>query len=106
VGFHRSPDRLAAENGWRRFVERNAHVIEQAGLPPLVTASISNWDDMLMYGSLAGDPAGFAVAQLTPDQYASLVVLTTSYFAAGYEFFVPSALRLEDQEQLRARFLH
>ena len=42
---------------WGRFVERNAHVIDRAGLPPAVTASITNWDDFLMHGSLASDPA-------------------------------------------------
>lgn len=104
VGFHRSPDRLAAARRWGRFVERNAHVIDRAGLPPAVTASIANWDDFLLHGSLASDPAEFAVAQLTSDQYASLVALATSYFAAGYEFYAPSALRPDDQEQLRARF--
>ena len=85
-------------------MERNAHVIDRAGLPPAVTASIANWDDFLMHGSLASNPAEFAVAQLTSDQYASLVALATSYFAAGYEFYAPSALRPDDQEQLRARF--
>ena len=105
MGFHRSPDRLAAARQWGRFVERNAHVIDRAGLPPAVTASIANWDAFLMHGSLASDPAEeFTVAQLTPDQYASLVALATTYFAAGYEFYAPSALRPVDQEQLRARF--
>jgi hypothetical protein len=56
-------------------------------------------------GSLAGDPAGVRVDGLTPEQYASLVMLATSYFAAGYEFFAPAALRPEDQERLRARFI-
>jgi hypothetical protein len=105
VGFHRSPDRPAAERNWRRFVERNAQVIDQAGIPPAVTATIDAWDDVLLHGSLTANPDGFAVDRLNPAQYASLVTLTEGYFAAGYEFYMPSALRLEDQEQLRARFL-
>ena len=102
MGFHRSPDRLAAERNWRRFVERNAHGIERAGLPPAVTDNIDAWDAFLTHGSLPDDP--ITVDRLTSEQYASLLVLTESYFAAGYEFYMPSALRLEDQEQLRARF--
>ena len=102
MGFHRSPDRLAAAHAWSRFVEHNAHVIAAAGLPPAVTASIDEWDAFLTHGSIADVP--ITVDQLTSEQYASLLVLTESYFAAGYEFYMPSALRLEDQEQLRARF--
>ena len=104
MGFHRSPDRLGAARHWLRFVERNAQTIADAGLPPAVMADIANWDDVLVQGSLTRDPAGFMIDRLTPDQYASLVGLAESYFAAGYEFFAPSALRTEDQEHLRARF--
>ncbi len=68
VGFHRSPDRLAAAETWRRFVERNATVRSAAGLPPAVTESVAAWDDFLMHGHLTGDPRGFAVDQLTPAQ--------------------------------------
>ena len=105
MGFHRSPDRIEAAGRWQRFVERNAHVIAAAGLPPAVTTGIDNWDDFLMHGSLAGDPVGFDVGVMTPEQYASLITLATSYFSAGYEFFAPAALRPENQERLRARFL-
>lgn len=104
MGFHRSPDRLAAAETWRRFVERNAAVRSAAGLPPAVTESVAAWDDFLMHGYLAGDPGGFAVDQLTPAQYSSLVELASNYFAAGYEFYMPSALRPEDQKALRTRF--
>lgn len=104
MGFHRSPGRLAAAETWRRFVERNAAVRSAAGLPPAVTESVAAWDDFLMHGYLAGDPRIFAVDQLTPAQYSSLVELASNYFAAGYEFYMPSALRPEDQKALRARF--
>lgn len=105
MGFRRSPDRIDAARRWQRFVERNAHVIAAAGLPPAVTASIGNWDEFLVHGTLVGDAAGFAIGGLTPEQYESLVTLATSYFAAGYESFAPAALRPEDQERLGARFL-
>jgi hypothetical protein len=104
MGFHRSPDRLAASREWLRFVERNAQTIAAAGLPSTVMANITDWDDVLVRGSLTHDPTGFTIDQLTSDQYAALVGLVESYFAAGYEFFAPSALRSDDQERLRARF--
>ena len=104
MGFHRSPGRLSAAEAWRRFVERNAAVWSAAGLPPAVTESVAAWDDFLMHGHLAGDPKGFAVDQLTPAQYSSLVEFASNYFAAGYEFYMPIALRVEDQRVLRTRF--
>jgi hypothetical protein len=105
MGFHRSPHRIAAARGWQRFVERNAQVIAAVGLPPAIMANIADWDELLVEGSVASDPGGFSVNGLTSQQYASLVMLATSYFAAGYEFFAPAGLRPEDQERLRARFL-
>ena len=69
-----------------------------------MTESVAAWDDFLMHGYLAGDPGSFAVDQLTPAQYSSLVELASNYFAAGYEFYMPSALRPEDQKALRTRF--
>ena len=57
-----------------------------------------------MHGHLTGDRRGFAVDQLTPAQYSSLVELASNYFAAGYEFYMPSALRPEDQKAMRMRF--
>ena len=104
MGFRRSPDPIAAGRAWRRFVERNAHVITRTGLPPIATASITNWDDFLMHGYLAGDPGGFDVGRLAPTEYSAVVELTTNYFTAGYGFFTPMALHVEDQAALRARF--
>jgi hypothetical protein len=104
VGFHRSPERIAAADDWRRFLERNAKVIAAAGLPPAATASPLDWDDVLMHGHLTRHPDGFSLDQLTPAQYAALVELAANYFAVGYEFYLPSALRVEDQAALRARF--
>jgi hypothetical protein len=104
VGFRRSPDRIAAERNWQRFVERNADTIARAGLPPQATATIAAWDDLLMHGHLEEDRDGFRVEDLTAGQYAALVMLASSYFAAGYEFYPPTALHAEDQETLRSRF--
>lgn len=67
-------------------------------------ASVADWDDFLMHGYILGDADGFAIDQLTPAQYSSLVEFVSNYFAAGYEFCAPSGLRVEDQEALRARF--
>jgi hypothetical protein len=104
VGFHRSPSRIAAAEAWRAFVERNAGIVSAAGLPPAVTASVADWDDFLMHGHILGGADGFAINQLAPAQYSSLVEFASNYFAAGYEFYAPSALRVEDQEALGARF--
>lgn len=104
MGHRPSPERIAAERDWRRFVERNAAVIAAAALPSLATAGVTKWDDLLMHGYLAGDPGGFSVDKLSPPQYASLLELAGNYFATGYEFYTPVALRLEDQAALRARF--
>ena len=104
MGYRRSPDRIAADRAWQRFVERNATAISAAGLPPRATASAAEWDDFLMHGYLAADPGRFTVDQLSASQYASLVGLVASYFAAGYEFYTPIALHSDDQTALRARF--
>jgi hypothetical protein len=101
VGFRRSPGRIAARQAWRRFVERNAKIVSATGLPSDVTASIAAWDQFLIHGTTLG---GLTVGQLTPVQYASLVELAANYFAAGYEFYAPRALSVEDQEVLSARF--
>jgi hypothetical protein len=104
LGFRRSPDRVNAARAWQRFVERNAALVAAAGLPPAVTARLAHWDDFLVHGCVAGDPDAFGIDQLSPEQYASLAALTANYFAAGYEFYTPMALRAEDQAALRARF--
>ena len=104
VVHRRSPARISAARRWTQFVEHNAHVVSAAGLPPAVTAKVADWDAFLVHGHLASDPGDFAIDRLTPAQYASLVELTYNYFAAGYEFHPPSALRVEDQARLRARF--
>ena len=100
----RSPDRIAAEEGWRRFVEHNAEVVDRAGLPPRAVATVADWDDFLVLGHLAGDTGGFNIAQLNTEQYAVLLQLVVSYFAAGYEFYLPLALHADDQDAMRTRF--
>ena len=104
MGFHRSPDRIAAARDWRQFVSANARVLGATGLPPAATISIENWDDFLIHGFLSSDPGAFSVEQLTPLQYESLKELVGNYFHAGYEFYTPSALKPDDQAALRARF--
>ena len=59
-----------------------------------------------MHGRFAlhEDPAGFQISTLREEQYAVLVDLTESYFAAGYEYYTPMGLKLVDQERLHSRF--
>ncbi len=104
MSYRRSPHQVAAERTWQDFVERNARIIAAAGLPPGATRGVAEWDDFLMHGYLAGDAGGFVVEQLSSAEYESLVELVANYFAAGYEFYRPIALRLHDQAALRARF--
>ena len=100
-----SPDRERARRDWERFVAANAHQFRTAGLPALAAQSIDHWDDLLAHGRFAtcDDPTRFEVRRLTEDQYLAFCALTESYFAAGYEFFPPAALRPQDATRLRAR---
>jgi hypothetical protein len=52
----------------------------------------------------AHDSSSFRVEALNSTQYGALVTLTESYFAAGYEWFTPVALRAADQDNLAKRF--
>jgi hypothetical protein len=104
VGYRRSPDRITAARAWRNFIDYNARVISAAGLPRTATVTVASWDHFLVHGHLAGEPAGFTVDELTDAQYSLLVEFVSNYFGAGYEFFTPLALRVEDQLRLRARF--
>jgi hypothetical protein len=106
MGYRRSKARIAAARAWASFVARNAPVIRQAGLPEAVLASLACWEDFLVRGQLECSPdrAGFLVTQLSETQYGALTQLVDSYFAAGYEYFLPLALRSEDQQVLTARY--
>jgi hypothetical protein len=106
MGFRRSSKRTRAIREWARFVAANRERFDAAGLPVSATQSIEHWDDLLMHGRFDRhvDPAHFQIRELSPDQYAVLVDLTDSYFAAGYEYFTPSALKEGDQDRLRSRF--
>jgi hypothetical protein len=77
-----------------------------SGIPPAVFDSIDSFDDFLYRGIVDPhvDTGEFRVDSLNPSQYDALVTLTESYFAAGYEWFTPLALRPTDQETLRMRF--
>ena len=50
------------------------------------------------------DPTQFKIHHLTDEQYAELVDLVESYFLAGYEYFRPVALKVEDQSRLECQF--
>ena len=104
MGYRRSPDRVSADRDWKQFVHANAELVASAGLPTSATSSIAAWDEFLMHGYIVGDSDSLLVDQLTPHQYHALVHLTWNYFAAGYEFYTPLALRFDDQALLRARF--
>ena len=104
--YRRSPRKTGAKRAWERFVNSNQPIIMASGIPAAVFSSIDHFDAFLCHGVVDHhvDPSEFRVDSLTPAQYDALVTLTESYFAAGYEWFTPSALRPTDQDALRHRF--
>lgn len=104
--MRRSPDQQRAEREWNGFVDANRERLQAAGLPRLATQSPSHWDDLLMHGRFEhhADPSSFAIGRLTDQQYRVLVDLVESYFLAGYEYFTPNALKVEDRSRLASRF--
>lgn len=102
----RSPHVVAAACAWDRFVSVNAPIIAASGIPISYLASVDHFDDFLMHGCLAHHPSDtdFQIESMNTDQYAKLVLLVESYFAAGYEWFTPVVLRPAEQHRLGSRF--
>ena len=102
----RSPQKVAAKREWDRFVRSNQPIVMASGIPAAIFGSIDRFDDFLCrgYADHQIDASEFRVDSLTPSQYNALVTLTESYFATGYEWFTPLALRPSDQDALRMRF--
>jgi hypothetical protein len=106
MSFRRSPEQARAKRDWAGFVAANLNRLQAADLPPLATQSVGHWDDLLMHGHFAHhkDPSHFEICSLTDDQYTVFVDLVESYFLAGYEYFAPNAMKIEDQGRLSRRF--
>ena len=106
MGYRRSKENVEATRNWSIFVARNKSVVEAVGFPQVVTESINHWDDFLMHGYLDhhDDPTRFTVDQLSEEQYSAFVQFVDSYFASGYEYFTPAALRDEDRRRLEMRY--
>ncbi|HET9234873.1 MAG TPA: hypothetical protein VFP10_12100 [Candidatus Eisenbacteria bacterium] len=104
--MRRSPGQSRAEREWTEFVAANQAQLQAAGLPRLATQSVEHWDDLLRHGQFRyhQDPSHFAIDSLTDAQYSMFFDLVESYFLAGYEYFMPGALRPEDQSRLTSRF--
>jgi hypothetical protein len=104
--YPKSPRKAAAKREWDRFVSSNQPVIASTGLPDSIFSSIDHFDNFLSHGCLDHhiDSSSFRVEALNSTQYDALVTLTESYFAAGYEWFTPVALRAADQDNLAKRF--
>jgi hypothetical protein len=102
--YRKAPEKAAAKRQWDRFVSSNQPIITASGIPAAVFSSIDRFDGLLCRGYLDGDPSEFRIDSLNSNQYNALVTLTESYFAAGYEWFTPLALRPPDQDTLRKRF--
>ena len=104
--YRKSPQKAAARREWDRFVSSNRLVIASTGLPDSIFSSVDHFDSFLSRGCLDPylDPDNFRVDALNPTQYDALVTLAESYFATGYEWFAPAALRAADQDNLAKRF--
>ncbi len=104
--YRRSPNRDNATHAWDCFVSAYTPVIAACGIPIAYLASIDHFDDFLVHGCLANhrDDTDFQIEHLSPDQCAELFLLVASYFAAGYEWFTPVALRPAEQHRLASRF--
>jgi hypothetical protein len=102
--YGKSPQKAAANREWDRFVRNNQPMVMASGIPAAIFGSIDRFDDFLCRGHADHhmDAGDFRVESL--NQYNALVTLTESYFAAGYEWFTPLALRPADQDTLRMRF--
>lgn len=104
--YRRSKEKIQAAQAWATFVDHNREQFLAAGLPELMTKSISHWDHFLMHGYLdeQGDLNRFTIDQLSEKQYWALFKLVESYFVFGYEYFEPNVLRSEDKLRLKHRF--
>ena len=104
--YRKSPRKADAKRQWDRFVSNNQPIVMASGIPVAVFDSIDHFDGFLCRGYVDNhiDGGEFRVDSLNASQYQALVILTESYFAAGYEWFTPLALRPTDQETLRMRF--
>jgi hypothetical protein len=104
--YRKSPQKAAAKREWDRFVSSNQPVIASTGLPDSIFRSVDHFDNFLSHGCLDHhvDSSSVRVEALNSTQYDALVTLTESYFAAGYEWFTPLALRAADQDNLAKRF--
>ena len=106
MSHRQSPEKARAEREWAKFVAANLRRFAAAGLPTLATETVGHWDELLMHGCFDhhADPTQFKIHDLTDEQYAELVDLVESYFLAGYEYFRPVALKVEDQSRLECQF--
>jgi hypothetical protein len=95
-----------ATSKWADFVTAKRHQFEAAGLPFMAGESIDHWDDLLRHGRFLyhHDATQFDVRGLAPEQYRAFATLVESYFHAGYEYFAPLALNVEDRNRLDSRF--
>jgi hypothetical protein len=106
MGNRRAPEQVKSRRDWRDFVARNRALIDAAGLPLIVVESDEHWNDFLDHGYLDhhDNPTGFTVDQINERQYKALVQLVESYFAAGYDYFTPTALRGKEQRLMNNNF--
>jgi len=83
---------------WLEFLKDHVTEVRESGLPPLVFSTPDCWVDLLSHGYLDrhANPDDFTVEELDARQYRVFRDLVFAYFEAGFDFFVPIALKPED----------
>ena len=108
MSYRRGAGQVDADRAWSRFVDEHRDLVAAAGLPALAVESSAHFDDLLMHGHFDhhSDPTSFTTDSLADPQYRALVELVENYFAAGFGWYTPMALRPADLQRLQARFAH
>ena len=106
MNYRKSAPDATWKRAWRSFVAKNGGLFDAAGLPLLARETAEHLGDLLTHGIFDhhADPSGFSTDSLSEDQYRAVVSLATNYFAAGFPWSTPMALRQRDQNRLQKRF--
>jgi mannose-1-phosphate guanylyltransferase len=106
MSYRRKKEEAEANKKWEAFIAENQALISKIGLPEIVIQTQQHWTDFLMHGYLDhhDEPTNFSVDELDKRRHKPLKELAIRYFEAGYSYFTPMALLLDDQQEMSERF--
>jgi len=86
MSFRRKKEEALEARRWREFVEANADLFQQSGIPHAIYSSRDLFDDWLMHGYIDHheDPTHFFVGQLATEQMECLIEAAARYLRAGF----------------------